>query len=110
MDAALLGLGIGGMYQGIEICHPIYALLFTNLVFPFVLTVVDISLYFASPFEVRYRQTLFVNSMCALFHTTCWSVISVLRYIHIEHEPWLQRHWPSISSLTPVALVSQFMR
>ena len=37
-----------------------------------------------------------------------WSIISVLRYIHIEHQDWLNQKWPDIVKLKPIVLSIQF--
>lgn len=42
LELAILPFGIYVMYQGIEISHPIYAMLFANLIVPFAATVVNL--------------------------------------------------------------------
>ena len=98
------------MYIGIEISHPVYAMLTVNLILPAALTIVDFLLLVAVPFDLWYHQNLFLNSLCSLFHTTSWTIISVLRYVLIEHREWLDKQWSVITKLTPIMIVSQFLR
>jgi hypothetical protein len=104
-----LSIGIYGMYQGIEIKHPLFALLFSNLIFPNVATFLNFLVLAFFPFKNWVRMSMFSNFLSLLFHTTSWSIISVLRYIHIEHQDWLNDKWPDITKLQPVVLVIQFL-
>jgi hypothetical protein len=85
IDFGFLFVCIYGMYRGIEIGHPIYALLFTNLMFPLVCIILNLIAMPFLPFEVWLRLTMLFNVVSTLFHMTSWTVISVLRYIFIEH-------------------------
>ncbi len=86
IELSLLLMGIYGMYKGIEITHPIYALLISNLIFPFVGTALNLFLFAAIPFEDWTRLAMTVNVICTVFHITSWSTISVLRYVFIKHQ------------------------
>jgi hypothetical protein len=73
-------LGIYGMYQGIEIQHPLYAVLFLNLLVPSTFTVVNI---FAFPFisTEKYIKILNLSSaLCLYFHCTSWYDFLSLAY------------------------------
>jgi hypothetical protein len=86
LDFVLLLIAIYGMYQGIEISHPVYALLFSNLVFPFVVTTLNLTFFLILPFNTWTRLSLYGNVLSIHFHMTSWSIISVLRYVYIEHK------------------------
>jgi len=39
---------------------------------------------------------------------TSWSIISVLRYVYIEHKEWIERKWSGPKELRYIALFAQF--
>ena len=108
LSLALLSIGVYGTYQGIEITHPIYALLFTNLIFPAVATTINLLVLTLLQFRHWVRLSLFFNFFSLLFHMTSWSVISVMRYIFIEHQDWINNRWPDVTKLKPHAIFAQF--
>ena len=69
-DLFFLSFGIFGMYQGIEIGHPVYALLFSNLGFAFFATCIDLLALFLLPFKVWIRLVLYSSVLSVHFHTT----------------------------------------
>jgi hypothetical protein len=78
-----LTCGLYGMYQGIEIGHPVYAVLFLNLIVSTMSTVLDIVVFF---FMSTNKYVLFsnlVNALSVFFHCTSWCVTSVLRFVYI---------------------------
>jgi len=108
LDFVLLLVAIYGMYQGIEISHPVYALLFSNLVFPFVVTTLNLTFFLILPFNTWTRLSLYGNVLSIHFHMTSWSIISVLRYVYIEHKEWIERKWSGPKELRYIALFAQF--
>ena len=66
----LLGLGVYGMYQGIEIAHPVYSVLFLNLCFNFGVTIFNLVLVIFVPLNVWVRTTINTNFCGMLFHNT----------------------------------------
>jgi hypothetical protein len=103
-------LGIYGMYQGIEIQHPLYAILFLNLIVPFVFTSINIVAFFFIPI---YKFFIIANSSSGLsiyFHSVCWCMTSVIRYIYIFHENWIHSHIPNhkIQCLAAIGLTLTF--
>ena len=42
-DVVMLLVGLTGMYHGIDIDHPVYALLFCNIGFAFLVTIVNLA-------------------------------------------------------------------
>ena len=66
----LLGLGVCGMYQGIEISHPVYSVLFLNLCFNFGVTTFNLVLVIVVPLTAWVRTTINTNFCGMLFHNT----------------------------------------
>ena len=66
----LLGLGVSGMHQGIEISHPVYSVLFFNMCFNFALTLFNLVLTIFLPLNEWVRGTIFTNFLGMLFHNT----------------------------------------
>ncbi len=84
-----------GMYQGIEIGHPVYAVLFLNLIVPTISTAFDIAVFF---FISTFNYVLFsnfVNGLTIFFHCTSWCVTSVLRFIYIICGDWFNNLIPN---------------
>ncbi len=108
LDFIVLAIAVYGMYKGIEISHPIYALLFTNLTFALFATAINLFVLLAFPFHIWTRFSLYGNLFSLHFHVTSWSIISVLRYHYIEHKDWIERKWPDPKDLTSTALAAQF--
>ena len=108
LDFILLLIAIYVLYQGIEISHPVYVLLFTNLTFSFVATVINLLALLAFPFNIWTRFSLYSNLFSAHFHVSSWSIISILRYFYIEHKDWIERKWPDPKVLRYIVLAAQF--
>ena len=90
-----LSCGLYGMYQGIEITHPLYAVLFLNLTVALISSALDVIVFF---FILTYKYVLFSNIMNALsifFHCTSWCVTSVLRFIYIIYGDWFNNLIPN---------------
>lgn len=103
-----LAVGIFGMYKRIEIDHPVFSLIYSNLIFPLTASIFNLTALVLVNFQLWIRLSLFTNYLSMLFHTTSWSVITFLRYISIEHNSWLNNKWPDIKKLKPLALTTQF--
>jgi hypothetical protein len=81
----LLALSIAGMYRGIEIEHPLYFILFLNLIVTFFFTTTNIVIFVSMPFD---RFVTLANASCGfslLFHCSSWCLTSIIRYIYIVH-------------------------
>jgi hypothetical protein len=70
MENILLTLGIAGMFNGIEISHPVYSVLFQNLCFNFIVTSFNLVALIWIPFQKWARLTLVSNYVGMLFHNT----------------------------------------
>jgi len=87
--------GLYGMFQGIEIGHPVYAVLFLNLIVSTISTILGIVIFF---FISTYKYIMFSNLMngfSVFFHCTSWCVTSVLRFVYIINGDWFNNRIPS---------------
>lgn len=102
-SSILLLLGIHQMYVGIEINHPVYGILFGNLMFALVSSLINI---FVFPFLTNFKYSALVNANITiyfLFHDSCWCVLSVLRYFYIIHKNWLHDKFPEAKTILILA-------
>ena len=95
INFVILLFAVYGMYQGIEIQHPLYAILFLNLIVPLCFTVVDmIGFVFMSC--NKYVTLSNTNSGCSIyFHCTSWCLSSIIRYIYIVAPDWIHNVIPN---------------
>ena len=104
-----LTIGLFVMYNGIEIRHPIYAVLFVNILvaaLSALINIVCINLVDKSIFLVIANAS---NTWYMLFHCTTWSVTSVLRYLYILHDRWIDKTFPDQRRLTSVSILAVFL-
>jgi len=105
LDLLILVLAVYGMYQGIEILHPLYAVLFADLILPIIFTIINITSFsFITPIRFLVLSNS-GNTFCLYFHCCCWCVTSILRYIYILHEHWIHKVWPKSKFQCLVALL-----
>jgi hypothetical protein len=89
-------IGIYGMHQGIEISHPLYAILFLNLITALAVTIINIS---AFPFINSEHYVIVsnaTNGLSLVFHCNCWCVSSIIRYLYIVHDSWVHSMIPDL--------------
>ena len=82
IEFPFLVIAMRAMYQGIEIDHPVFALLFYNLSFALICSVVNIVTLVILPMETWLRLACIVNGFFLQFHVICWSIISTLRSVY----------------------------
>jgi hypothetical protein len=80
---------IYGMYQGIEIRHPLYTILFINLIVPAICSAIDILSFYAMPKDKFVKISNSNSAISLFFHTNCWYLTSGLGYIYILHGDWI---------------------
>jgi hypothetical protein len=68
INMAFLLLGIYGMYRGIEIQHPLYAILFCNLIVPLISTIINITVFGFVSLEKYARLSNATNAFSVYFH------------------------------------------
>ena len=78
-----------GMYQGIEIKHPLYSILFSNMIITLATSLVDIIAYGLIPINKYVIVTNIMNSQSVQYHCSSWCLTTVLRYVYIFHEDWI---------------------
>ncbi len=83
-----LSCSIYGMYQGIEIVHPLYSVLFLNLIVSLLTTILDITEFFFISTAKYIVLSNLTNSLSLFFHCTSWSVTSILRFVFIVYGDW----------------------
>jgi amino acid transporter len=109
VNVALLSTGIFQMFNGIEINHPIYHILFINLIVTLVSSLITI---FAFPFSlnnVKYSTVVNANNgFTLLFHCCCWAIVSALRYLYIMKKKWLEEHYPDQKQIKYLSTISLF--
>ncbi len=107
VNIALLSTGIFQMFNGIEINHPVYHVLFINLIVTLVSSLITI---FAFPFNnVKYSTVVnAINGFTLLFHCCCWAIVSALRYLYIMKKKWLEEHYPDQKQIKYLSTISLF--
>ena len=75
----LMTFGMVGMFKGIEISHPVYSVLFQNLCFNALVTLVNLLGGMLVPFQTWVRILLVTNYFGMLFHNTRF--VNILNYI-----------------------------
>ena len=78
------------IYKGIEIEHPVYAVIFCDLIVTLVSSLINVVVLPFASNDFRFTALANGNSvLCLHFHCCCWVVLSVLRYLYIVKEKWL---------------------
>jgi hypothetical protein len=93
------------MYNGIEIEHPIYKILFCSLFVSLLSSITSFVCFFFNPITVlKFSKIINVNNwVCVMYHYTSWSILSILRYIYIKHRNWLYKKFPNTSTIGNLA-------
>jgi hypothetical protein len=108
INTILLSAGLYQMYSGIEIAHPVYAVLFCNLLVTLISSMIDVFIF---PFITILKYTILVNAnttMCFLFHCCSWCVLSLLRCLYIINPKWLHEKFPNPKTLCALAIFGLF--
>jgi hypothetical protein len=95
INLVLLITFIYGMYYGIEIQHPLFAVLFLDLVVVLLFDLVNILLFFIKPIGLFMQLSLASTGIALNFHFTSWCLTSILRYIYIVHGDWFDTVIPN---------------
>lgn len=92
----ILLLGLLGMFFGLEISHPVYSVLFSNLSASFMCSSLNIVLISSVSFRTFARIALMANYACNVFHCCCWSIISILRFLILVKRDWTNSRFPDL--------------
>ena len=102
----ILTISVSVMYHGVEIAHPVFRLLFNNLIFAFVSSAIILS---AAPI-VDGRNLLLIsefgNLISLLFHHSTWMVLSCLRFAYIVKSDWLHSKCPDVNRLRNISQIA----
>jgi len=93
-------------YKGIEIRHPVYAILFCDLIVALASSLTNAVIL---PFVPTYKYTGLANGnnmFCLIFHFCCWLILSIQRYLYITKKTWLDTKFPEPDSLLKISLMS----
>jgi hypothetical protein len=105
----LLIIGIYTMFHGIEIIHPLYTVLFLNLLVSSLSTVINIVAFSLVSIEKYVKVTNLSNSISTHFHCTSWCVTSIIRYIYIFHNDLIHNVIPSAKLKCSLAVAVSFV-
>ena len=90
-----LSCSLYAMYRGVEISHPLYAVLFLNLIIPLMTTVLHITIFFFISTSRYFLISNPINILSVFFHCTSWCVTSALRFVYIIYGDWFDTFIPS---------------
>jgi hypothetical protein len=102
----IFAISIYGMNRGVEIGHPVYSLLFANLIFPLATTFIILFASFAININHWKAISSVVNMITMLYHHSSWAILSVLRFWLITKPDWVHSKWPDPTNLRNLALGS----
>jgi len=106
LSSAILFTGSYYTYRGIEIRHPVYAVLFCDLIVALTSSLINAVIF---PFVSTYRYSSLANgsnAFCFIFHSCCWCILSIQRYLYVTKKTWLEQKFPDPSRLLKVSLLS----
>jgi hypothetical protein len=104
INMIFLLLDIYGMYKGIEIQHPLYAILFFNLIIPLISTIINLTIFGFVSLENYVNVSNLTSAFSVYFHGICWMLSSVTRYLYIMHNDWLFSKFPDVKKQCWIAL------
>ena len=105
INAVMLRMAIYGMYKGIEILHPIYSVLFVNLITGLCQTVFNLLVFNFVRTDLFIRIANATNCCYLTFHCTAWSVTSILRYVFIMHKDWIESKFENLKTLSSISVL-----
>jgi hypothetical protein len=104
----ILLLGMYGMYQGVEIQHPLYSVLLVNLIvswFPSILNCIAFALLLTL---LYLKFTVSGSAIVFYFHCICWLLTNIIRHVYIVHDVWLHKIVPNVKVQCGIAVSSAF--
>jgi len=97
------------VYKEIEINHPVYAIIFCNLITSLLSSLLNSVIF---PFISSFRYISLVNGnnlACLYFHFCCWCILSILRYLYIIKKDWLDDKFSEPAKLLKISLFALFL-
>ncbi len=108
LNFVFLLVGIYEMYQGIEIQHPLYSILFLNLTFAWFSSFINVTAFSFVIDGTYLRLANSTSTFSLYFHSICWFITTVIRYLYIVHDVWLHKTIPNVKLQRVIALGSVF--
>ena len=102
-------VGIFGMFNGVEISHPIFSVLFTNVVIGLISTFSNIFGFIFLKFDHYIGYSNGCNGIFLSFHCSVWCVTSILRFIYVLHIGWIDKRFPNQNKLTAISVASVYL-
>ena len=99
VNTLLLAAGLILMFRGIEIGHPVYSILFCDLLATFFSSLLNA---WVIPFVTSYPYYILANANSLsglLLHCSFWCVLSILRYMYIINKTWIEETFPKMWKL-----------
>ena len=108
VNLVILFIGIYGIYQGIEIQHPLYAVLFLNISFSWFSTFINLSAFTFISTGTYVNLSNATSAIVIYFHIICWFMTTVIRYLYIVQDVWLHQSIPNVKVQSCIAIVFVF--
>ena len=80
----LFSIAISIVYKGVEIDHPMYSVLYLDLVVPLIITVSIILTSMLVSIHNWKAVSSMLNMISLLYHHTSWAILSVLRFLLVR--------------------------
>lgn len=97
---------IRGMYKGVEIGHPLFAVLFMSIIVTALSSALNIVAFVKLPFQKFILFFNFANIISLVFHLSSWCVASIIRYLYLNKEDWLFKTFPSQKTQRHIAMLA----
>ena len=105
LSLGFLLLAVIGMHCRIEITHPLYSVIYADLIVPTVLSMANIIGFVLMPQFGYFTLANTNNTIGLFFHCTSWCVTSMIRYSYIVEPERLHKLVPNMKYQCFLALV-----
>ena len=102
----ILAVAIYVVYVGVEIDHPVFRLIFNNLIVAFIDAAVIVSTAVFADTKTIIQILAFGNLITLLHHHSTWMILSGLRYAYIVEPDWLHSKFPDAQQLRRLSVGS----
>ena len=97
-------LGMYGMYQGVEIQHPLYSVLLVNLIVSWFSSILNCIAFVLLPTLLYLKLTVSGSAIVLYFHCICWLLTNIIRHVYIVHDIWLHKMIPNVKVQCGIAV------
>ena len=90
LSIIILFLGACFVFRGTEISHPVYGIIFCDLLVCLTFSLIN-TMVWSFSFKSKWFTAVArgCSLFCLQFHCCCWCVLSVLRYMFVLHKDWM---------------------